>query len=49
LFDDKVLERIIGWLRDFDVDIKTGRLAADRNDFHLLCCRIARARLEAGQ
>jgi len=42
-FDDGHLDDIICWLRDYDVEIKTGRAEADKNSFQLLCYKIVRA------
>ncbi|MBD3317056.1 MAG: hypothetical protein GF344_14815 [Chitinivibrionales bacterium] len=41
-FGDRHLELIFGWLRDFDVGVKTGKIAPTAGTFQLLCYRIVR-------
>ncbi|MBD3392421.1 MAG: hypothetical protein GF418_10115 [Chitinivibrionales bacterium] len=41
-FTDDQLTEIFGWLRRFDVDIKTGRADADKCALQLLCYKIVR-------
>lgn len=41
-FDRSRYRAIFGWLRDFDVGIKTGRVESSKRAFQLLCYRIVR-------
>ena len=43
-FTDKELERILSWLLDFDVAVKTGRIAGSRREVELFCYRLLRVR-----
>jgi DNA polymerase-3 subunit delta len=41
-FSDRELETIFGWLLDFDVAIKTGAVAPDREEVELFCYKLLR-------
>ncbi len=41
-YKDPHLKRILRWLREFDVGIKTGRVAGTKEDVQILCFKIAR-------
>ena len=49
LFSCGEIERIIGWLLEFDRGIKTGRVAPDRKSLEMLCYRCVKVRAIAGE